>query len=410
MTLNHAERFERRVLLLMALVQFINIWDFMIVMPMGPDFAQALGINAGHIGWIAGSYSISASIIGILSARHLDRFDRRSVLLVTLSGLVFSTLAMTAARTLAELIVVRAITGLFGGVMIASSMAVISDVFPPQRRGEAVGKVFGSFSVASVIGVPLGLEIATRFGWWAPFAVISAMAALTVAATAVSLPPLRGHLAQRGEGGGDEAFFASLRHNKATVPALLMTAFGLFAAFLIIPNISAHVQQNMSYPRGQLGLLYLCGGGAAFFTMRYFGRKSDQIGYARTSLLATAGLWAALFIGFVAQWRGVPILAVFMLFMITMSTRNVTINALITKIPKPNERAGFMALVSSMQNLMAGMGALTATAMLTESPDHRLLGMDSVALIAMLFFALSAWMMFRIERIVRRQNPGQMGI
>ena len=35
-----------------------------------------------------------------------------------------------------------------------------------HRRGEALGKVFGSFSVASVIGVPLGLEIAQHFGWY----------------------------------------------------------------------------------------------------------------------------------------------------------------------------------------------------------------------------------------------------
>src|SRR4051812_4770908 len=97
-------RFERRVLLLMALVQFINIWDFMIVMPLGPDFARALGIGAEHIGWISGSYSISAAIVGVLSARFLDRFDRRSVLLYNLSGLTLATSAMMLAHTLPQLI------------------------------------------------------------------------------------------------------------------------------------------------------------------------------------------------------------------------------------------------------------------------------------------------------------------
>jgi predicted MFS family arabinose efflux permease len=400
MPLTPEARFERRVLLLMALVQFINIWDFMIVMPMGPDFAHALGIDLGHIGWIAGSYSISASIIGIFSARYLDRFDRRSVLILTLSGLVVATMAMTLASTLAELIIVRAVTGLFGGVMIASSMAIISDVFPPQRRGEAVGKVFGSFSVASVIGVPLGLEIASRMGWWSPFVVISVMAALTVVMVVASLPPMRGHLVPAPE--GQPPFFASLRLNPATVPALLMTAFGLFASFLIIPNISAHVQQNMGYPREHLGMLYLVGGCAAFFSMRYVGRKSDQIGYARMAMYATAGLWLALFVGFYAQIQAVPILAVFVLFMITMSTRNVTINALISKIPKPHERAGFMALVSSMQNLMAGLGSLAGTLLLSQGGDNRLLGMDHVALLAIVFFGISTCIMFRIEKIVRR--------
>ncbi|NBO19579.1 MAG: MFS transporter, partial [Proteobacteria bacterium] len=189
-----SDRFERHVLLLMALVQFINIWDFMIVMPLGPDWARSLGLDIGKIGLIAGSYSIAAAFIGVASASFLDRFDRRNVLLFNLTGLMFSTAAMVLAHTAVQLSIVRVITGLFGGTTIASSLAVISDVFPPQRRGEAMGKVFGSFSVASVLGVPLGLEMARHFGWWSPFALISCMALLTIIAIYRLLPPIRYHL------------------------------------------------------------------------------------------------------------------------------------------------------------------------------------------------------------------------
>src|SRR5437016_2464590 len=132
---NETARFERRVLLLMALVQFINIWDFMIVMPLGPDFAAALGISAGHIGWISGSYSIAAAIAGVASARFLDRFDRRNVLLFSLAGLTVATFSMIMARSLGQLIATRMITGMFGGPLIAASLAVIADVFPEHRRG-----------------------------------------------------------------------------------------------------------------------------------------------------------------------------------------------------------------------------------------------------------------------------------
>src|SRR5579884_348300 len=153
MSLANTERFERRVLVLMALAQFINIWDFMIVMPMGPDFARALHIDTGHIGWIAGSYTLSAAVVGLVTARLLDRFDRRAVLMTALLGLTLSTLAMIAAHSLAQLIAIRMVTGMFGGPVMASSLAIIADVFPEQRRGEAIGKVFASFSVASVVGV-----------------------------------------------------------------------------------------------------------------------------------------------------------------------------------------------------------------------------------------------------------------
>ena len=69
---------------------------------------------------------------------------------------------------LAQLIMVRIVTGMFGGTVIASSLAVIADVFPPQRRGEALGKVFGSFSVASIVGVPLTIAAVgwSAGSWW----------------------------------------------------------------------------------------------------------------------------------------------------------------------------------------------------------------------------------------------------
>jgi len=196
------------------------------------------------------------------------------------------------------------------------------------------------------------------------------------------------------------SLWASVRHNRAAIEALLMTGAGMFGAFLIIPNISAHVQQNMSYPRELLGLLYFCGGGAAFFSMRYVGRKSDRIGYARMSLYATTGLLFVLYGLFYAQWHGVPVLLMFIGFMVCMSSRNVVANALISRIPKPQERAGFMSLNSAVQNLMAGLGAMCSTALLSETADHRLAGMEQVTLIAMAAFIVAVWLMFRVERRV----------
>ena len=54
---------ERMVVLLVAAVQFVNILDFMMVMPLGPDFAAALGIPTSHIGMIGGSYTLAAAAV-----------------------------------------------------------------------------------------------------------------------------------------------------------------------------------------------------------------------------------------------------------------------------------------------------------------------------------------------------------
>src|SRR5688572_21003581 len=84
---------ERWIIFLVGAVQFINILDFMMVMPLGPDFALALGIPESHLGWIGGSYTAAGAIAGIGGAFFLERFDRRKALTVAMLGLVLSTAA-----------------------------------------------------------------------------------------------------------------------------------------------------------------------------------------------------------------------------------------------------------------------------------------------------------------------------
>ena len=93
---------ERLLIFLVGAVQFVNILDFMMVMPLGPDFARALGISTAHLGLIAGSYMAAAAIAGIVGARFLDRFDRRKALGVALFGLVAGTAAGALAQGLAR--------------------------------------------------------------------------------------------------------------------------------------------------------------------------------------------------------------------------------------------------------------------------------------------------------------------
>ena len=82
---------ERRLVFLIGAVQFINVLDFMMVMPLGPDFAVALGIPSSQLGLVGGSYTASAAVAGLAGAFFLDRFDRRRALAFSLAGLVLAT-------------------------------------------------------------------------------------------------------------------------------------------------------------------------------------------------------------------------------------------------------------------------------------------------------------------------------
>ena len=62
---------ERTIVFCVAAVQFVNILDFMIVMPLGPDFAKALGIPLSHLGYVGGAYTAAACVSGLVGALFL---------------------------------------------------------------------------------------------------------------------------------------------------------------------------------------------------------------------------------------------------------------------------------------------------------------------------------------------------
>jgi MFS family permease len=82
---------ERRIVFLIGAVNFINVLDFMIVLPLGPDFARALAIAPSHVGFIGGAYSAAACVAGLAASLFLDRFDRRRALAACMAGLVVGT-------------------------------------------------------------------------------------------------------------------------------------------------------------------------------------------------------------------------------------------------------------------------------------------------------------------------------
>ena len=132
-------RSEAMILAIVGAVQFINILDFMIVMPLGPDFAVALDIPKHEIPSIGAAYTAAGGIAGLLGSQYLDRFDRRKALVICLVGLFAGTWSATFATGLSSLMVARVVAGMFGGPASSLAMSIVADVVPPERRGRAMG-------------------------------------------------------------------------------------------------------------------------------------------------------------------------------------------------------------------------------------------------------------------------------
>ncbi len=388
------------MVLLVAAVQFVNILDFVMVMPLGPDFAASLGIPTSKLGLIGGSYTAAAAVSGLAASFFLGRFDRRPALGVAMLGLVVGTALGGLATGLHSLMAARVLAGAFGGPATSLSFSIIADVVPAQRRGTAMGVVMGAFSVASVLGVPAGLELARHLGWRAPFFGVAALGALVALSAVFLLPSLRGHLSAHKE----EVSLAHLLRQRNVLLSWVMTFLVMAAGFVVIPNISAYVQVNLGYPRARLGLLYLYGGAVSFFSTQIAGRLVDRLGSFRVGTAGTALLCFALLGGFVLTPPLFPVPLIFVLFMLAMSFRNVAYNTLTTRVPASSERARFMSIQSAVQHSASAVGAFASSQMLSELPSGALVGMDRVGLVSIALTLTLPFLLRAVETHVRRRE------
>ncbi|MFO0627587.1 MAG: MFS transporter [Polyangiales bacterium] len=408
---------ERAVVLLVAGVQFVNILDFMMVMPLGPDFSAALGIPLSRLGIVGGSYTLAAMVSGVASSTILDRFDRRSALTASVLGLGVATAAGGLAQGTASLIAARLLAGAFGGPATSVALSIVSDLVPPERRGKAMGTVMAAFAVSSVVGVPAGLELAHRGGWRLPFFAVGALGFAAALVAATLLPPLRGHFARRAadhDGGYRDAPGAAEAVPPTTSARTLlarstvrlsfaMSAASMMGTFALVPNITPFLLQNRGTPRDQLGALYLFGGLCSFLALPVAGRLVDRFGGSRVAAPATAVVAWVIFEGFVRAQPWLPVTLVFVVWMGAMGFRNVAMQTTTSKVPTPAERARFMSLQSAVQHGASSLGAVLSAAMLSQRSDGRLVGVERVAALTVALFATLPFALAAVERRVRAE-------
>lgn len=370
------------------------------VMPMGPDFAKYLGFSEAHTGYVAGAYTAAASLAGLIGSTFLDRFDRRKALAFAIFGLVIGTALGGFATGFVSLVGSRLVAGAFGGPATALAFAIISDVIPAPLRGRAMGFTMAAFSAATVLGVPSGLWMSEHYGWRAPFFTVAAIGSIVSVVAIALLPPLTEHLAARAR---HHSSTRELLQRPTVVVSFVMGVTVMMAGFVVIPNISGYAQLNLHYPRTDIKLFYLFGGIASFAATQTSGWLIDRFGSFRVGTAGSVLLIGCLFAAFFREPSAN--FALFMVwFMTAMGVRNVSYNTLVSKVPKPEERARFQSLQSAVQHGASAAAGMVSAALLTRVPGEgfpaRLEGMPKVATLSLaLTVALPALLWF-VERNV----------
>lgn len=398
-------RSERAVVFLVGAVQFVNILDFMMVMPLGPDFAKSLAMDVEHVGVVGGAYTVAAAVSGLALSPVLDRFDRRPALAFCMCGLAIGTALGGFAWNLPSLIAARVAAGAFGGPATSLALAIVADVVPLERRGRAMGAVMGAFSVASILGVPAGLYLAQWAGWRAPFFAVAAAGLAITGGVFALLPAIVGHLRAEKR----RPSFGHLLRVPGAPMGLMVTSCITLSAFLLVPNLSAFIQMNMRWPREDLGELYMLGGALSFVALRVFGRVIDRFGPVVLSFVGAAAFATVATAWLIVVPPPLSVLVLFPCMMVAMSARNVSYQTLLSRVPPPEHRAAFQSLNSAVQHMSSAFAAFVGASMLTSTADGALVGVPRLAMFSLVLTAIVPVLVWAVDRGLRMRLQAEPG-
>ncbi|MCI5080695.1 MAG: MFS transporter [Saprospiraceae bacterium] len=364
---------ERILLFILAVVQFSHIIDFMIIMPLGSQLMNIFGINPRQFSLIVSVYAFSAFLFGFISAMFIDRFDRKTALIFNYIGFTIGTLACSMADTYEFLLISRAVTGAFGGVLAALVLAIVGDVIPLQRRGAAMGIVMTAFSVASVVGVPAGIYLAALNGWWFPFRLVGIISSVVAVIMYFILPKMQGHLQDKATRPNPFRTIYNIFSNQNQALALLFSITLMFGHFTIIPFIAPYMQLNVGFTDIQVSYIYAVGGTLTVFLLPLMGRLSDQFGHLRIFTIASIfALFSIYMITTLPEVSIVIALCVTSSYFVVSSGRSVPATTMITAVVKSENRGSFMSVRTSINEMALAVSSFVAGYIITENPDGSL--------------------------------------
>jgi predicted MFS family arabinose efflux permease len=392
--------YQKFVVAVLAFLQFTIVLDFMLLAPLGAIVTPALKITPGQFGDVVSAYAFAAGVSGILAAGFADRFDRKKLLLFFYTGFMVGTLFCGLAHTYVTLLLARAVTGLFAGVVGAASMAIVTDLFPLSMRGRVMGFIQSAFAASTVLGLPLSLAMSSRWGWNSPFFLIVAVCVLVSGTIFGRLRPVVAHLTLHPDRNPLHHLLQTLT-TRSYLVGFVTTALLTMGGFLLMPYSTLYVVNNVGISVDQLSIVYLITGMVSAVMGPLIGRASDKLGKFR---VFTFGCFATVVmvliytrLTHVGLWMLIVVSA---LLQIGIFSRIISSSALMSAIPKPADRGAYMSISSSLQQMSGGIAAMLGGLVVKQSTSGQLLHFDVLGDVLVCTTLLSLVLMYFINRRV----------
>jgi predicted MFS family arabinose efflux permease len=407
----------------LCFIYVLNFLDRSLISILAKPIQDSLHVTDSQLGLIGGLYfALFYCFISIPVGWAADRTNRVWILSLACALWSAATMACGLATSYLQLVVSRMTVGIGEAGGVPPSYAIISDYFPPGRRGTALGIYNLGPPIGAALGVAFGASIAAAYSWRDAFLVLGSVGLLAAAAVFLIVrEPLRGGLDRPCPAGSVPSQFRQTILMFFSRPALLLAALGSGATQVVTYGAgnfaTLFLMREKGMTLGQVAIYYALVVGIGMSAGIYVsGRVIDRFtqrwrqAYA---LVPAASLALAIpfFVGFVwaPTW---PLSIAFLVgpFFLNFFYLSSSVT-LVQEEVRPDQRVTSGALLLLVMNLIGmGLGPAFVGSMsdlFRATHPHNSLQLALYALVP--FYGLAILLFLRLARVLKNENSSHGG-
>ncbi len=351
---------KKNTLFIVFFTVFMDLLGFGILIPLLPYVAEQYGADGLLVGVLFASYSGAQFLFAPMWGRLSDRFGRRPIILISLTGSTIGYLIFAYAGSLAWLFVSRILSGICAA-NISTAQAIIADLLPPQERTRGMGLVGAALGLGFTFGPALGGVFVEETNYSFPFFIAAALSGIDLLWAFFLLPETvsyQNHSQYEQRKFSLQQLKAAL--NVSLIPRLLSISLIYYIAFAAMEGTLGFFvkEEFLLSAKHNSYLFFFVGIVVALIQGGVVGRMSKRFGDLNVLIIGVF----LVFIGFlgIAFTPSVPVLICAMIpLAIGAGLYTPSMTSLISQRSAQEVQGGILGLNQSMASLGRIIGPMT---------------------------------------------------
>ena len=352
------ERFFNLPVVILIASSFMLGMNEFIVVGILPDIAADLKISEVTVGNLVSLFAFVYAPVTPLGSALSARFPRFATHLTLIGIFLAGNILCAFAPNYAVLVVARIMIALVSGTLVAVAMTYAPDVTTDRFRTKFIAWVFSGFSIASVVGVPVGTWVANTFGWRWAFHMINVLTIMLIVGMVVALPR-NSHIVKIGFLPQFRLFF-----DRRIQLGVLDVVCGAAASYVFYTYLTPIMRDEVHVPEQYLSVGLVIFGAACLWSNLYGGKLADRgrgvepLTHIRPIYCAHAVLMASLVVAHWVPVYGALLLVVLGMFMYLQNSASQVLYMDVASQSHP----GSLNLAASLNSMSFNIGIALGSA------------------------------------------------